>query len=174
MICPDCQTENIPGADECESCGQDLRNLDLPGVKDVFTYHLLHDQLGDVAKETTTVAPGEPVALAVHHMQPQETGCVLVMEDEQLVGIITERDILLKAAGENVDLNAVAVRELMTQDPVILREEDTLAVALHKMSIGGFRHIPLVTKGHVTGIVSVRDLLHHVADFIQEQPSSAP
>lgn len=174
MICPDCQTENIPGTDMCESCGQDLRTLDLPGVRDDFTYHVLHDQLGDVVEDPPTVAPGEPVALAVHHMQEHETGCVLVVEKDQLVGILTERDVLLKAAGDKTDLSAVAVKDLMTQDPVILREEDTIAVALHKMSIGGFRHIPLVSKGRPIGVVSARQLLNHVSEFISKQSAPTP
>ncbi len=50
----------------------------------------------------------------------------------------------MKAAGDKVNLSALAARDIMTPDPVILREEDTLAVALHKLSIGGFRHIPFV------------------------------
>ena len=171
MICPDCKADNIGGADFCESCGQDLRSLDLPSAEDAFTEHLMHDRLGDLgAEEPPDVAPGDPVALAIHIMQEHATGCVLVKEDERLVGILTERDVLLKAAGDKVDLNAVAVREIMTPDPVILREEDTLAVALHKMSIGGFRHIPLVTEGRVTRVVSIQDVFRHISAFIHEQP----
>ncbi len=170
MICPGCQTENIAGADVCESCGHDLRNLDLPSAEDKFTEHLLNDRLGELgAEEPQAVAPGDPVALAIHLMQRHATGCVLVHEGEQLVGILTERDVLLKAAGDKVDLNAVAVREIMTPDPVILREEDTLVVALHKMSIGGFRHIPLVTRGRATRIVSIQDVFRHVGAFIDPE-----
>ena len=174
MICPDCKTDNIAGTDFCESCGQDLRNLDLPGAEDEFTGHLINDRLGDIAVEDPPgVAPSDPVAFAIHVMQHGETGCVLVNEGDRLVGILTERDVLLKAAGDKVDLNAVAVREIMTPDPVILREEDSLAVALHKMSIGGFRHIPLVTQGRASRVVSIRDLFRHVSAFIHEQPARA-
>ncbi len=167
MICPDCHTDNLPGADSCEGCGHDLRHLDVPGADDDFTTHLLHDQLGELgAEEPPSVAPGDPVALAIHLMQRRETGCVLVHDGDQLVGILTERDVLLKAAGDRVDLNAVAVREIMTPDPVLLREEDTLAVALHKMSVGGFRHIPLVRDNRVRRVVSIQDVFSHVSDFI--------
>ena len=165
----------IAGADVCEGCGHDLQSLDLPSAENAFTEHLLNDQLGDLAaEEPLSVAPGDPVALAVHAMQERETESVLVIEDEQLVGILTERDVLLKAAGNKMDLNAVAVREIMTQDPVILREEDTLAVALHKMSIGGFRHIPLVAEGHPTRVVSIRDVFRHISAFIDGEVTPAP
>jgi CBS domain-containing protein len=167
MICPDCHTENIPGADYCESCGQDLHPLNRPSAQDEFTHHLLNDNLGAVeAKEPVFVAPSDPVALAVYLMQHRETGAVLVVEHGYLIGILTERDVLYKAAGERVDLNALTVRQLMTPDPVVLHEDDTLAVALHKMSVGGFRHMPLVADDHPIGMVSVRDLLRHVREFI--------
>lgn len=172
MICPDCKADNIAGADFCESCGQDLGSLDLPGAADEFTQHLMNDRLSDIAaEERPDVAPGDPVAFAIHVMQQRGTGCVLVKEGDTLVGILTERDVLLKAAEDSVDLNAVAVRQIMTPDPVTLQEEDTLAVALHMMSIGGFRHIPLVTEGRATRVVSIRDLFRHISAFIPERPA---
>ncbi len=169
VICPDCRADNIPGADFCESCGQDLRSLDLPGEQDAFTAHLLNDRLSDLGVEQPQiVAPGDPVALAVHVMQECRTSCVLVSDGGILAGILTERDILLKAAGDNVDLNALAVRDLMTPDPVILREDDTLAVALHKMSVGGFRHIPVVAEGRAQRVISIQDVFQHVCGFLAE------
>ena len=167
MICPDCKADNIPGADVCEDCGHDLQSLDLPAAADTFTEHLLHDQLGELGvEESLSVAPGDPVALAVHTMQRDEIECILVKEEGTLVGILTERDILVKAASGKVDLNAIAVSQIMTPDPVILREEDTLAVALHKMSVGGFRHIPLVAEGRPTRVVAIQDVFRHISAFI--------
>lgn len=175
MICPDCKADNIPGADVCESCGHDLHHADPPASWDPVLEHLLNDHLGEIGSEQTMdVAPGDPVAYAVHVMQEHETGCVLVEEDDKLVGILTERDVLFKAAGTKVDLNAVAVRTMMTPDPVILREEDTLAVALHKMCIGGFRHIPLVAKGRATRVISIQDVFHHISSFIDGELTPTP
>ena len=54
------------------------------------------------------------------------------------------------------------VREVMTPGPESVRETDTLAFALHKMDIGGYRHLPVVREGRVVGMVSVRDLLRHI------------
>jgi CBS domain-containing protein len=173
MICPDCHTDNIPGADVCEGCGQDLGTLDLPGAEDQFTEHLLNDRLGELGVgDPPVVSPGDPLALAVHLMQNRETECVLVCEDDRLVGILTERDVLLKAADDKTDLNALAVRQIMSADPVVLQEDDTLAVALHKMSVGGFRHIPIVSDGRATRVVSIGDVFQHISDFIPKQPAA--
>lgn len=167
MICPACHADNIDGADTCESCGQDLRNLDLPSAESEFEEHLMHDPLAVVgAREAPGVSPRDPVHLAIHIMQRRGVECVLVWEDGDVIGILTERDILMKAAGEKVDLNAVPVSEIMTRDPVICRDQDTLAIALHKMSVGGFRHLPLITRDQGALVVSIQDLFRHISHFI--------
>lgn len=166
--CPSCHAENIPGSEFCDDCGTDLRHLALPQAETEFEEHLMHDHLSDLgAAEAVQVSPGDPVTLAVHLMRSNSTDCVLVHDDEnRIVGIVTERDILMKAAGPKIDLTALAVRDIMTGDPVMLRDSDTLAVALHKMSIGGFRHMPFVAPGRPTQLVSVQDVFHHVSRFI--------
>ena len=50
----------------------------------------------------------------------------------------------------------------MTADPVVLRPDDSIAVAINKMAVGGFRHIPLVVDGRAIGIVSARDVFRHI------------
>jgi CBS domain-containing protein len=96
-------------------------------------------------------------------MQLHRIGCVTV-EADRLVGILTERDLVLKLGGRS--LAGVRVSEVMTPDPVVLRGDDTIAVAIHKMALGGFRHIPLVSGGRATGIISARDLSHHLVTLI--------
>src|SRR5438477_10477753 len=90
-------------------------------------------------------------------------GCQLVVTNNQLVGIITERDLLLKL--EQGDLDR-PVSQLMTPDPEVLGLADPIAYALNKMSVGGFRHIPLVdATGRPVGIVSVKDIVDYIVDF---------
>lgn len=167
MICPSCNFDNIGGAEYCESCGTDLQDLVLPQSDTAFETHITKDRLGGMeAHAALAVSPKDPVALAVHFMRKNGAECVLVKDGDNVVGILSERDILLKAAGANVDLNALAVRQIMTPDPVMLREDDTLAVAIHKMSIGGFRHIPFVADDGTTQLISVQDVFRHVSPYI--------
>ena len=168
MICPVCRAENIEGADFCEVCGSDLGDLKLPRADTALEQKLMTGHLSDIAvHEAQSVAPGDPVFLAVHFMRTHGTECVLVRDqDDKIVGILSERDILFKAAGH--DLMAQAVKDIMTPDPVILRQEDTIAVAIHKMAVGGFRHIPFVDRDK-TLMVSIQDVFAHVAPYIPRQ-----
>ena len=70
----------------------------------------------------------------------------------------------MKLDGSSLD--GVTVGSLMTADPVVLRPDDSVAVAIHKMAVGGFRHIPLVADGQATGIVSARDLFKYILDAL--------
>jgi CBS domain-containing protein len=167
VLCPDCRAENIEGDDVCVACGADLRDLKLPTATSALEQHLITGHLRDLgAHEALNVSPRDPVALAVHFMREHNTECVLVRDQSSsIVGILTERDILMKAAGPHRDLMAMAVKDIMTPDPVMLREEDTLAVALHKMAVGGFRHIPFVDHDGTTLLFSIQDVFRHVAPY---------
>lgn len=103
-----------------------------------------------------------PVRDAIRIMRDHRVGCVLVVEGDRLVGIITERDLLLKL-GE-ADLSQ-PVADLMTPDPETLSADDPIAYALNRMSDGGYRHVPLVdAQGRPTGVVSVKDVVNYLAD----------
>jgi CBS domain-containing protein len=162
MICPSCGFENIQGTDECESCGADLRNADIPEASNAFEASLVDVPLAAVRHHTPlTIDPGASAADAVRQMQDAGVGFLLVGDSSgALRGVLSERDLLMKLPGKRLD--GVRVSELMTADPVVLREDDSIAVALHKMAVGGFRHIPLVENGHATGIVSARDVFRHI------------
>lgn len=162
MICPACGFENMQGVDECENCGADLRTADLPGPSSGFETALMDAPLAGVRHHgPLTIEPTASAADAVRQMQDAGVGCVLV-EDQNgaLRGILSERDLVLKLI--STPLEGVKVADLMTPDPVVLRADDSVAVAIHKMAVGGFRHIPLVDDGHATGIVSARDIFAHI------------
>jgi CBS domain-containing protein len=162
VICPECKYDNIQGSDVCRNCGNDLYGRQ-PGRALDFIATRLHDIR---AQSPVRVETTDPVGLAVRLMQNANTDCVLVMSAAQLAGIITPWDILHKVAGPNEDLNAVTCGQVMTADPVFLREDDDVAVAINKMSIGGFRHIPLLQGGTPVAVVSIRDVFRHLAPHL--------
>jgi CBS domain-containing protein len=130
-----------------------------------------------VAEPLAELDPRRPVQLpaaatvaeAIRAMQERRIGAVLVTEpdngDGHLAGIFTERDALLRL-DPAVALDGITLGDVMTRDPVVLRASDSVAVAIHKMAVGGFRHIPLVDGDDATGIVSARDLFRHLVEVI--------
>ena len=119
-----------------------------------------------------SLAPTAPLADAVRLMREHRMGCVLVVEDERVVGILTERDLLLKLDAPGLDR---PVRDLMTPDPEVLSPDHAIVYALNKMSVGGFRHVPLVDDaGRPVGIVSVKDIVDYIVDFFAHDVLTVP
>lgn len=161
MLCPVCRQANFPGDDLCSNCGADLAGSDLPVADAAFEGLLLGDHLDALGVGApVVVAPAAPVEPAIARMRADRVDCLLVVEAGRLVGILTERDAVLKVAGRPA--GSLAVRDVMTPDPVVLRHDDTLAVAINKMAVGGFRHIPIVDDGVPTGVVAAADLFRHL------------
>ncbi|MEZ4493461.1 MAG: CBS domain-containing protein [Dehalococcoidia bacterium] len=158
-LCPGCGEPYILGDDACANCSFDLRGLGLPttGARGETTD--FEAPLTEVRFPAPhTLDPGSPVSAAVAILREDPSGAIVVVERGALVGIFTERDVLSKVAGQP-DVLAGPIREVMTSDPVILRDSDTIATALNKMTIGGFRHIPLVHGDDLAGVVTASDLM---------------
>ena len=162
MICPSCGHENIQGEDSCENCGADLRTSDIPHPGEPFEARLVAEPLRRLdADAPVTFTPSTSAAEAVNALQSGETDCILVEDGGRLIGVFTERDALLKLAARGLD--GVKLGDVMTRDPVVLRADDNMAVAIHKMAVGGFRHIPIVADGgRPTGVVSAREIFRHI------------
>jgi CBS domain-containing protein len=165
MICPACGFDNIPGEDECARCGTSLTEADAPAPHTRFEARLVGGKLSTLASHTPLMVPRElPVTEALETMRAEGADAVLVVDRGRLVGIFTERDALLKLAGRS--LVGLTIGDVMTRDPVVLREDDSVAVAINKMAVGGFRHIPLMSWGRPTGIVTARDVFHRISEIV--------
>jgi len=160
--CPSCGFENFIGADVCDNCGADIFGVDVPQQAPAFHGQLLGEHLDRLgAPLPLTVPPETSVDDAIAQMHASETDCLLVVADNELVGIFTDRDAVVKIAGRPTD--GLEIGAFMTHDPVVLRADEPIAVAIHKMAVGGFRHIPIVEDGRPTGVVTARDVFHHLA-----------
>ena len=164
MLCPVCRHDNFEGEDYCENCGADLRGIDYPQAAIDYRGRLLGEHLDDLqAAEPRILDADADAGIAIDLMHKKGIDCVLVTEGGKLVGIFTDRDAVLKVAGRPAGPRAL--RELMTRDPVVLRHDDPIAVAVHKMAVGGFRHIPIVDgDGLPTGVVTAKDVFRHIVE----------
>ena len=162
VVCPSFGAENIEGADTCQNCTMDLRTVDVPETAQLASQSPFLDPIANLRLARTASIPASAtVGEAVTLLASQASGAVVVSDGARIVGIFTERDVLKRVAGHAHVLSR-PVTTVMTPDPVILRGDDTVATALNKMGSGGFRHIPVVANGRVTGIVTARETLRWV------------
>ena len=168
--CPYCGDENIAGVDRCENCLQPLRSVDIPEPQQALSESAFSAPLASLRLQSPpALAPSASVREAVTLLVENKGGVVLVVEGDTLSGIFTERDVLKKVAGRPGALDA-PVAEYMTTDPVVVREDETVAVAVHKMADGGFRHVPMgTTRGY--RVVTASDALRWVVErYIEAGP----
>jgi len=114
------------------------------------------------------------VVSAVNAMNERRTGCVLVQSGGKLVGIFTERDVLRKVIFREGD-RGMKVSAVMTHGPETLPPTASVAYALNKMSVDGYRHIPIVDNaGKAIGVLSVKDIVNFVVEFFPDGVLNLP
>jgi CBS domain-containing protein len=97
------------------------------------------------------------VRAAAQAMRERHVGAVLVAADDRLEGIFTERDMVNRVVAEGRDPDQTTLADVMTADPDTASPNDTAIAALRRMQDGGYRHLPVVDRGRLIGIVSRRD-----------------
>ncbi len=163
MKCPFCGHENIKGVDTCESCNEDLTQFDGTHPKDSLEQGLVKDPILDVAKCNTWAVSPETPLVEVAEKLGQDNQCCLVVEGKKLIGIVTVRDILQKVIHRGFDLKTTPIKKIMTPNPDTLTKEDKLVHALNKMSMRGYRHVPILKDDGNYQVISVRDIISYLA-----------
>lgn len=116
--------------------------------------------------EVWSIQPDETILSAMRLMATREVGALLVMENDKLIGIITERDYARKVALENRSSKDALVREIMSTRVLCARPDQTVNECMALMSDKRARHLPVLDHKHVIGIISIGDL---VKSIITEQ-----
>lgn len=115
--------------------------------------------VADVMTEASVVdTPDETLRAAAARMWRQQTGSLLIMDGDRLVGILTERD-LLRAVARGADVDATGVSEVMTADVRTVDSGTSLHETARLMAANWIRHLPVVDGEKVVGVVSQRDLV---------------
>ncbi len=109
-------------------------------------------------QDLLTLAPDATVRDAARAMAERRVGAVPVVAGDRLVGIFSERDLLQRVAATNRDPDATLLAEVMTEDLVLVDADATVARALSTMIDGGFRHLPVMRRNRLVGILSLRDI----------------
>jgi CBS domain-containing protein len=109
--------------------------------------------------QAVSLPPGATVAEACCMMRDHRIGAVLVMDQDDLQGIFTERDAVYRVLAEGLDPDQTRLDQVMTRELVTLEPETAAVDALRLMSQIGFRHLPIVEAGQVHGVISLRDFV---------------
>lgn len=127
-------------------------------VEHTIVPHAIHGQ------ELVTFAPDAIVRAVVEAMAKHRFGAVPVVESERLVGIFTERDVLVRVLAAGKDPDTTRLDEVMTRNPDTVRSSDAVLHALELMNQHGYRHLPVVDDDRLIGVVSIRDLYRSVKE----------
>lgn len=121
-------------------------------------------------KKFITAAPDKTVSQAARLMAGKDAGAVLVVEDDQLIGIFTERDVVFRVIAVGLDPTETLLRDVMTADPKTLGPTQSYGHALVIMQENGFRHVPVVEEGQAIGIISSRNAMDpDLEEFVADQ-----
>lgn len=121
-------------------------------------------------REVTIIGRGDSVTKAAKLMREHHVGDVLVVDsnngERTPIGILTDRDIVIKVLAEDLDLNTVTLEDIMSLKLVTVQESDDLMATIKRMRLYGVRRIPVVnSRGGLIGVLAVDDIL----DVITEQ-----
>src|SRR5258708_8455797 len=108
------------------------------------------------------VRSGDMVVEALRQMRDNRVRSVLVIDDDVLVGIVTQGDCAIKVLLPGLDAKQTPVGQVMTGDPVTVKPDDQLEGCMAMRAARGFRHLPLLDPGKVLAVISIRTALNYI------------
>jgi CBS domain-containing protein len=124
---------------------------------------------GSVCKRgVVTVTPTDDLIAAAHVMREKHVGYLIVSEvpaGRRVVGVLTDRDIVVAVLAQEVDVRVLKVGDVMTRDPLVIEEGQSIEAVLRHMRDAGVRRVPVVDRsGALTGVLSIDDVLERIAE----------
>jgi CBS domain-containing protein len=117
-----------------------------------------------------SVAPDVKLSAAVKTLNEHRIGAVLVINDQRIEGILSERDIVRVLGDRGAAALDEPVRNVMTRKVITCRQSDTAAAIMEMMTMGKFRHLPVVENERIVGLISIGDVVKwRVNEYEREQ-----
>ena len=118
--------------------------------------------------------PFTPIEEVVRRMSARKTGCVLILENDRLIGIFTERDFLSRVIAQGMDVS-LPVGPVMTKAPKTIAHHASVHSAVDIMESGGYRHLPVIGEhDKPIGVLSVRDIVHYLVEYFPAKVYNLP
>lgn len=117
--------------------------------------------LGDLLRkqEMRYVNRGQSVLEVVNYMSQHKVGAVPVLHGDRLVGIFSERDLMIRCVAERIDIEKTKIDDVMTKRVILMESDDTCEECLQIMKQEGIRHVPVREGTKLIGVVSMRDIM---------------
>lgn len=120
--------------------------------------------------DVITIEPSANLEAAIRILAAHKIGAVIVTgADDHVAGILSERDIVRSLAERGPSVLAEPVGNVMTRKVVTCSESDTVAAIMERMTAGKFRHVPVVERGRLTGVVSIGDVVKYRLGEIERE-----
>jgi CBS domain-containing protein len=159
------------------SVEQSAKQKDVPQTPDDKTDGLRHVRRDSISRMETDdyvcLQPSTPLSEAIERMKEDEGGCAIICEGRRVVGIFTERDLLTKIIGKQVEMTS-PVSRWMTTAVETMTPDGTIGDAVRVMNEKGYRNIPVVKDGELVGSVSVFDVITYLAESYPKETMNLP
>lgn len=117
-------------------------------------------KIGDVMiRDVHTTFQGDIITLAAKKMAENEVGCLIIEDKDKVVGILTEQDIARKVVAEGRQAEATLVKEIMSRKVVHIEPREDLHRAVELMGQNSIKHLPVISKGKLQGIITFKDII---------------
>lgn len=131
-------------------------------------YGYVRDVLAEKGNAVHTIPIGATVIEAVHQMNDHGIGALVVLQDDDIAGIFTERDVLRRVVGAGRDADSTRVAEVMSYPVRTITPATRVAEAMDLITHHRCRHLPVMHEGEMVGMISIGDLLRKVTRTQQE------
>ncbi|MFW2405539.1 MAG: CBS domain-containing protein [Gammaproteobacteria bacterium] len=129
-------------------------------------------RVGDICtRNVISIAADESIYDAAQKMREQHVGDVIVVMDdrERCIGILTDRDITIEVVANRVDPDTLTVRDVMSDEVLMVDEDEDILEAMEMMSRAGVRRLPVMNEGRkLCGVISIDDIIGSLAESLLE------
>ena len=117
-----------------------------------------------------SVEPGAKLSAAIKTLSERKIGALLVMDKGHMEGILSERDIVRVLGERGAQVLEEPVSAVMTRKVISCKPSDTVSAIMEMMTLGKFRHLPVIHDGSVVGLISIGDIVkQRVQEYENEQ-----
>lgn len=117
-------------------------------------------KIGEImTRDVKTTFQGDIITLAAKKMADEEIGCLVILDKDKVVGILTEQDIARKVVAQGREGAATLVKEIMSREVVHIEPPEDLHKAVELMGQNGIKHLPVISNGKLQGIITFKDII---------------